>query len=132
MEIRFFNSDKKINIKESNLVLINKGKNLVDFYEYNDYFLKVINDVGNINKFYKNLIKKIEFLYDLLKNNIEDDFTKISLENSLPIGYFFDDGKIFNKSTKNIVLLFRKQNYSSLENFLADQEIFSYKRIGSL
>ncbi len=119
MEIKFFNSDKKINIKESNLVLINKGKNLVDFYEYNDYFLKVINDVGNINKFYKNLIKKIEFLYDLLKNNIEDDFIKISLENSLPIGYFFDDGKIFNKGTKNIILIFKKLNYSNLRRFFS-------------
>lgn len=87
MEIKLFNSNKKINIKESNLILVNKGQNLVDFYEYNDYFLKVINDVLNVNKFYKDLIKRIEFIYDLLNNKTEDNFIKISLENSLPIGY---------------------------------------------
>lgn len=129
MEIKLFNSNKKINIKESNLILVNKGQNLVDFYEYNDYFLKVINDVLNVNKFYKDLIKRIEFIYDLLNNKAEDNFIKISLENSLPIGYFFDDGKIFNKGTKNILLLFKKQNYINLKNFLNNQEIFSYKRL---
>lgn len=129
MEIKLFNSNKKINIKESNLILVNKGQNLVDFYEYNDYFLKVINDVLNVNKFYKDLIKRIEFIYDLLNNKAEDNFIKISLENSLPIGYFLDDGKIFNKGTKNMLLLFKKQNYISLDNFLNNQEIFSYKRI---
>lgn len=129
MEIKLFNSNKKINIKESNLILVNKGQNLVDFYEYNDYFLKVINDVLNVNKFYKDLIKRIEFIYDLLNNKTEDNFIKISLENSLPIGYFLDDGKIFNKGTKNMLLLFKKQNYISLDNFLNNQEIFSYKRI---
>jgi hypothetical protein len=126
MEIKIFNSEKKINIKSNKLVLINELDNLINLYEYEDYYLKVIQDILNINKIYKDLINKIVFIYKFLDKN--DDLRK-SVEFSLPIGYFLDDGKIFKKEAKNLVLLYKKLNLINLNKFLENEEIFSDKRI---
>ncbi|MGC8815004.1 MAG: hypothetical protein ACP5O4_02225, partial [bacterium] len=126
MEIKIFNSEKKINIKSNKLVLINELDNLINLYEYEDYYLKVIQDILNINKIYKDLVDKIVFIYKFLDKN--DDLRK-SVEFSLPIGYFLDDGKIFKKEAKNLVLLYKKLNLINLNKFLENEEIFSDKRI---
>jgi hypothetical protein len=128
MEIKFFNSDKKINIKPNKLVLVDKIDDLIELYEYENYYLKVIQDILNTNKFYRDLVNKIEFIYKLL-SDIEEGNIRRSLELSLACGYFLDDGKFFKKETKNIVLLYKKQNFISLKEFLENEEIFSYKRI---
>jgi len=128
MEIKFFNSDKKINIKPNKLVLVNKINDLIELYEYENYYLKAIQDILNTNKFYRDLVNKIEFIYKLLSDAKEENI-KRSLELSLACGYFLDDGKFFKKETKNIVLLYKKQNFVSLREFLENEEIFSYKRI---
>jgi hypothetical protein len=128
MEIKFFNSDKKINIKSNKLVLVDKINDLIELYEYENYYLKVIQDIPNTNKFYRDLVNKIEFIYKLLSDAKEENIKK-SLELSLACGYFLDDGKFFKKETKNIVLLYKKQNFVSLREFLESEEIFSYKRI---
>jgi hypothetical protein len=128
MEIKFFNLDKKIIIKPNNLVLVNKINDLIELYEYENYYLKVIQDILNTNKFYKDLVNKIKFIYKFL-SDIEEESIRRSLELSLACGYFLDDGKFFKKETKNIVLLYKKQNFVSLREFLENEEIFSYKRI---
>jgi hypothetical protein len=128
MEIKFFSSDKKINIKPNKLVLVDKINDLIELYEYENYYLKVIQDILNTNKFYRDLVNKIEFIYKLLSDAKEENIKK-SLELSLACGYFLDDGKFFKKETKNIVLLYKKQNFVSLREFLENEEIFSYKRI---
>jgi hypothetical protein len=128
MEIKFFNSDKKINIKPNKLVLVDKINDFIELYEYENYYLKVIQDILNTNKFYRDLVNKIEFIYKLL-SDIEEGNIRRSLELSLACGYFLDDGKFFKKETKNIVLLYKKQNFVSLREFLENEEIFSYKRI---
>lgn len=64
----------------------------------------------------------------MLSDDKEENI-KRSLELSLACGYFLDDGKFFKKETKNIVLLYKKQNFVSLREFLENEEIFSYKRI---
>jgi hypothetical protein len=128
MEIKFFSSDKKINIKPNKLVLVDKINDLIELYEYENYYLKVIQDILNTNKFYRDLVNKIEFIYKLL-SDIEERNIRRSLELSLACGYFLDDGKFFKKETKNIVLLYKKQNFVSLREFLENEEIFSYKRI---
>lgn len=128
MEIKFFNLDKKIIIKPNNLVLVNKINDLIELYEYENYYLKVIQDILNTNKFYKDLVNKIKFIYKFL-SDIEEESIRRSLELSLACGYFLDDGKFFKKETKNIVLLYKKQNFVSLRKFLENEEIFSYKRI---
>jgi hypothetical protein len=128
MEIKFFKSDKKINIKPNKLVLVDKINDLIELYEYENYYLKAIQDILNTNKFYRDLVNKIEFIYKLLSDAKEENI-KRSLELSLACGYFLDDGKFFKKETKNIVLLYKKQNFVSLREFLENEEIFSYKRI---
>jgi hypothetical protein len=128
MEIKFFSSDKKINIKPNKLVLVDKINDLIELYEYENYYLKVIQDILNTNKFYRDLVNKIEFIYKLLSDAKEENIKK-SLELSLACGYFLDDGKFFKKETKNIVLLYKKQNFVNLREFLENEEIFSYKRI---
>jgi len=128
MEIKFFNLDKKIIIKPNNLVLVNKINDLIELYEYENYYLKVIQDILNTNKFYKDLVNKIKFIYKFL-SDIEEESIRRSLELSLACGYFLDDGKFFKKETKNIVLLYKKQNFVNLREFLENEEIFSYKRI---
>ena len=128
MEIKFFNSDKKINIKPNKLVLVDRINDLIELYEYENYYLKAIQDILNTNKFYRDLVNKIEFIYKLLSDAKEENIRR-SLELSLACGYFLDDGKFFKKETKNIVLLYKKQNFVSLREFLENEEIFSYKRI---
>jgi hypothetical protein len=128
MEIKFFSLDKKINIKPNKLVLVDKITDFIELYEYENYYLKVIQDILNTNKFYRDLVNKIEFIYKLL-SDIEEGNIRTSLELSLACGYFLDDGKFFKKETKNIVLLYKKQNFVSLREFLESEEIFSYKRI---
>jgi hypothetical protein len=128
MEIKFFSLDKKINIKPNKLVLVDKINDLIELYEYENYYLKVIQDILNTNKFYRDLVNKIEFIYKLLSDAKEENI-KRSLELSLACGYFLDDGEFFKKETKNIVLLYKKQNFVSLRKFLESEEIFSYKRI---
>jgi len=126
MEIKFFNSGKKISIKTNKLLLVNKLNDFIELYEYEDYYLKVIQDILNTNKFYKDLVNKIEFVYKFL-DDIEEGDVRRSLELSLACGYFLDDGKFFKKETKNIVLLYKKQNFVSLREFLENEEKFSHK-----
>ena len=128
MEIKFFNSGKKISIKTNKLLLVNKLNDFIELYEYEDYYLKVIQDILNTNKFYKDLVNKIEFVYKFL-DDIEEGDVRRSLELSLACGYFLDDGKFFKKETKNIVLLYKKQNFVSLREFLENEEKFSHKRV---
>ena len=42
MKIKFFYSDKKINIKPNKLVLVDKINDLIELYEYENYYLKAI------------------------------------------------------------------------------------------
>lgn len=140
MEIKIFSlekdPEKKLSIKQNKLILINKLDNFIDLYEYENYYFKVIQDVLNINKTYKDIVDKIKFVYNILNNVLDNilendlkDNLKKSIEFSLPIGYFVDDAKIFKKDTKNLVLLYKKLSYISLNKFLENEKIFSDKRI---